>query len=440
MNGQPPGSLLFLSQRLGSNSWAQRPDIIDAWRRRNLLDVMPHTLEFAPNLACNADCPDCPFRHSRLEICHGREKRGMLSLTDDRSAASPQSARRVLEAAAEAGVRGVLWTGGGEPTIWGPLASMLRYSSSLGMVNSLYTNGVQVGLFPHMAKQLLDVRNRMVFIRVSINAVSPSIIRRHWGVRDPEDIFPQFDGLHALLKARAGFLPHYWTEVEWIPAIQISTIIDRRNIEDLMGICHKIAEIYASHRETLSSEDILVVRPLTNHRTGIYSTHDHDEWVISQILEVCGQHGAGRKVLADAGVTLHLGFGLDQVESGRFNSYGEALCSEYDSRDLCWANGVFLTVGADARVHFCTEHNCDPAWAVGNLLTHSVREIYHSDQRKEILARVHGERMGPTVLEPNTRMSRLNRVAKAVQCNVLTEADIASIQKESSRTPPLLLS
>ena len=87
--------------------------------------------------------------------------------------ATSETAKHILEAASAAGVRGVLWTGGGEPLIWQPLSDMLRFSAKLSMVNAIYTNGVQLGLFPTLAESLLAPATMMVFIRVSINAASP---------------------------------------------------------------------------------------------------------------------------------------------------------------------------------------------------------------------------------------------------------------------------
>ncbi len=437
-----PSCLPYYSPRLGSGTWAQRPENIDAWRRGRLLDVQPMTLEFAPIVACNLNCPGCPsaYAHARRAADGVRVPRGQYARLDDRSAAKPATAKCVLDRSVEAGVRGIIWTGGGEPTIYEFLAEMLRYGAQLGMVNCLYTNGVQLGLYPALATDLLAVGTSVVFVRVSINAVSPKAVRRHWGVRDPEDVTPQLRGLDELFRARTQLLPQFQLEHHPIPSIQVSTIIDEKNVDDLLPICQTVAQIVGKHSDCSGDEDVMIVRPLTNHRTGLYSIDDHEDSVIAHILEVCGRQGPGRRLVTEAGMQLFLGFGLDRVESGEAQSYAEVLGREYATRDYCWANGLFLTVGPDASVHLCTEHNCDPNWAVGNLKTQSVTGVYKGERRRQLLDIVHGVRMGPSAIEPNTRASRLDRIAKAIQSGVLTDTQIEAIRNASLNDPPLLLS
>jgi hypothetical protein len=62
---------------------------------------------------------------------------------------------------------------------------MLKYSADRGLLNCLYTNGFRLGYEPELANLLLAPVSGMVFIRMSINAVSPAAVRNHWGL-DPK--------------------------------------------------------------------------------------------------------------------------------------------------------------------------------------------------------------------------------------------------------------
>src|SRR5689334_13458367 len=110
----------YWSPRGGSNAWALRDDVIDAWLRRDQANVPPMTMEWAPILACDADCPLCPYRRSRRNLPIGTVRDGDAA-SDDAHSATLETARRILEAAWRAGVRGVLFTGGGEPLVWAHL-------------------------------------------------------------------------------------------------------------------------------------------------------------------------------------------------------------------------------------------------------------------------------------------------------------------------------
>ncbi|MEZ5044089.1 MAG: radical SAM protein [Saprospiraceae bacterium] len=438
INRQKKGS--FVSIRKGSNYWAQHARNIEAWKNGALCEVMPLTLEYAPILACDMNCPGCPFARSRRSNCNGRIPKQEYASMDDVSSSTRETAMKVLEESALAGVKAVLWTGGGEPLIWPILPDMIEYSASLGMVNALYTNGVMLGRNPEISKKLLSPSMKMMFIRVSINAISPMTIRRHWGVKDPEDVYPQLDGLKSLLKARKKVAEKIKEVGGHVPNIQISTIIDKVNLSDLFPICETVSGILKEYTNSMEEGDSMVVRPITNHRANIYSTNDHEDYVIDEIINICGTKGQGNKIMNESGMPVYLGFGLNLIESGAYQSYSELLRAEYQSRDFAWANGLFLTVGPDSSVHLCTEKNCDPKWAFGKLTEKSVYELYNGQERKKILEMVHKYKLGPEVMEPNTRSTRLDKIARAIHNGSLTDSEIKYIRQLSELDPPLLLS
>ena len=189
---------LYLSSRHGSNAWAQRKDVIAAWKRGAQHLVPPMTAEYAPIISCNADCYGCPCRKSRLKISDRVYQSAARAPEDDIHASKRETAMRILEAARQGGVGGFFWTGGGEPTVWAPLIDMLAYSANLGMLNALYTNGFALGSDPGYAEALLEPSSGLVFVRVSINTVSPAITKFHWGV-NAESVRPQLTGLQRLL-------------------------------------------------------------------------------------------------------------------------------------------------------------------------------------------------------------------------------------------------
>ena len=426
----------FLSLRHGSNAWAQRQDVIDAWKRGAQEDVPPMIAEYAPEISCNADCYGCPYRRSRRSIGDIVHPAGAVAIEDNLHSSTRSTAVRVLEEAHKGGVRGFLWTGGGEPTIWSPLLDMLAYGTQLGMVNALYTNGFVLGRDPDYADRLLNPNSGLVFVRVSINAVSPAVVKTHWGIA-PEEVRPQLRGLAQLLEAR-NRLSHSLTQQQ-LPSIQVSTIIDRNNADDLLGICQTVASIFKDHRRVSGVEDRFIVRPMTFHGRPLYSAHDHAEQVIQHIIDVCGANGPGRQALCEAGVDTFMGFGLPQVETGAVSSFSALVQDTYAERDISLAAGLFLIVGPGGDVHLSTEHNCDAKWSMGNLVKQSVSEIYGGDARRRLLALANSHRWGPDVAQPTSRTARLDRVAKAVRDGLLTGQDIECIRQVSLNSHPLLL-
>lgn len=429
--------LQFISPRAGSNIWAQRADLVEAWRRQSFESVMPLTVEYAPILDCNADCPLCPYARSRRQAKLSVVSNFKFPKANDHTVATKKIAKRVVAASFDAGVTGILWTGGGEPLIWEPLLDMLRYSGDRGIVNGIYSNGFMLGHNEQLAEQLLDPANRLIFVRISINAVKLRTIRLHWGV-EPEEVLPQLLGLDRLFRARERLLPLYRQLGQNPPFIEISTILNKSNVDDLTGICEAVGQIAKAHK-FIHKEDIMVVRPLTIHGRRQYSTQDHRDSVIKNILAIGGQQGPGRRIVENAGLKFRLGFGLELVDSGEAKSFSEVVAHEYSQRDCSWANGVFLTVGPDGQAYLSTEHNCDPDWAIGDLKTQSVSEIYSGKQRRKVVERVKRYRWGPEVCQATSRTARLDRIAKAIMSGELSDNEITRIREHSLNEPALLL-
>lgn len=320
----------FLSPRGGSNSWAQCQNNIDAWKRRSFEDVMPLTLEYAPVLDCNAGCPMCSYGSARHDAKTNRWNWNQYAEPNDKTVATRETAMRVLEASSEAGVRGVLWTGGGEPTLFQPLVELCQYSKRLKMANALYTNGFALGNRPELVTQLMSPDNGLVFIRISVNALSPTAVAKSWGIKDPTDVRLQLRGIEALLTTREEALSRFRAEGIEPPSIQISTMVDSQNIQDLSNICETIAGLYRSSRKTPMTEDVMIVRPIVIERPTGYSAEDHPPEIIHKIISVCGQGGLGRLVLSAAGIPLFMGFGLNLIESEDVATYSELIRQEYE--------------------------------------------------------------------------------------------------------------
>ena len=210
----------FLSSRSGANSWATSNDNINSWRRGALEAIRPLTLEFFPTIICNARCPHCSFHEQQVDQCGDIVQWTQLAIPDDRTACTLATGKRLLSECKKAGVRGVVYTGGGEPTTNPFLLDFLRYSKSMGMDNGLYTNGFLLGLSVadksppklggNLVNSLLAPDAGLVFLRLSINTANGPTAQRHWGLRNGSEVVEsQFRALDRLLRAREQLLPEY---------------------------------------------------------------------------------------------------------------------------------------------------------------------------------------------------------------------------------------
>lgn len=429
----------YLTPRGGGNSWSLRPALIDAWRRRDFYSVPPLCAEFAPILECNANCPGCPYRRSRQANKLGIMLPGLFPTPNDVTCTHWETAKLIIERTVESGAEGILYTGGGEPTIWEHLPDALRHGTGLGLVHGLYTNGFQFGIDPQYAGTLLAPENGLVFIRVSVNAATRDGVRKHWGV-DMKEQELQWAGLRNLFAARKALATSWIQANRPIPSIQISSVFDKNNIADIENVCEAIAVIATEFASLRAAEDVMVVRPSTIYGRSEYSTHDHDEErVIQAIINAYGRRGSGRDLIERAGYRLFMGFGLDRIERKEAATYRALVEEEYAQRDVAWSSGCFLTIGPGGTVHLSTSHNCDPRWALGDLKKQSVAEIYRSEQRRAIIDNANSLRWGPSVEQPTARTNRLDRIARAIQNGSLRDEDIAHIASHALHDHRLLL-
>jgi hypothetical protein len=210
-------------------------------------------------------------------------------------------------------------------------------------------------------------------------------------------------------------------------------------VTDLELICRRVGEVFARHPGLRGDEDIMVVRPLVDHRRAEYALDDHGATVVEQVLRVSGRGGIGRKHLEGAQVPLFLGFGLDLLDDGAFATYANVIREQYDVRTTSLTHGLFLTVDSTAQVYPCTEVNCQSEWAIGNLLDESVEEIYRGHRRRAILEAADACRWEPTMFQPFPRFARLDRIAHALAVGALTDADIKAIERHARSSHRLLL-
>lgn len=121
-------------------------------------EVPPVTLDLWPSLTCNAMCPLCQYRVSgaREEV----DQTGRLALM------SVALANRIFAGATSAGVRSVILTGGGEPTLNPDLILIARSAVEHGLKWSLNTNAFTID--ERLALGLL--REGPEYIKISVDA------------------------------------------------------------------------------------------------------------------------------------------------------------------------------------------------------------------------------------------------------------------------------
>lgn len=113
-------------------------DRLAAWRQG--ARPAPVTLEWDLTSRCSRGCDGCHFAYT-----HSRGPLARRRAVDVGDEADPAMVVRALGEAAAAGVRGVIWTGGGEPTLHPAFDTITAAAAEAGLAQGLYTHGGHIG-------------------------------------------------------------------------------------------------------------------------------------------------------------------------------------------------------------------------------------------------------------------------------------------------------
>lgn len=181
------------------------------------LDIVPVTVQFWPSLSCDVRCPTCPYRLT--------DARDIADADDDLHLMSMEKFRHLIVSMAQAGVKSVFLTGGGEPLLHPNLAMMAEEARAAGLAWGIFTNGIT--LTPAIAERLF--RAQPGFFRVSLDAGNPSLYSK---------VYATGPGTFELVKSNviaagkvAATLGYNWFGVGFavMPNVSLADITDMRD-------------------------------------------------------------------------------------------------------------------------------------------------------------------------------------------------------------------
>lgn len=151
-------------------------DRLAAWKAGE--KPAPVTVEWDLSNVCSLGCQFCHFAHTHVKGPWAVRDRAMpADFESGGTLADLTVVRRGLEEMAAAGVRGIIWSGGGEPTLHPQWQEIVAYAHGLGLEQGLYTLG---GHFtPDSAAHLA---NHLTWVVVSLDACDPASYAEEKGV------------------------------------------------------------------------------------------------------------------------------------------------------------------------------------------------------------------------------------------------------------------
>lgn len=159
----------------------------------------PVTIEWDLSNRCVLGCQDCHFAYTHTRgPWAGRDRPLPMARDAGGDIADTALVKQVLVDAWLAGVKSIVWTGGGEPTTHPDWPDIVAEAADIGYAQGMYTLG---GLLTETTGEHLAARADWVV--VSLDAISPDAYAREKGV-SPTRYFAALNGIRALVDYKAA--------------------------------------------------------------------------------------------------------------------------------------------------------------------------------------------------------------------------------------------
>lgn len=394
-------------------NWVYHAAVVDLVLAGNYDAILPYTAEFVGTLNCLYRCAlPCSYVAVKVALgIWGAERRGdpAVEMQDI------QLARDLIARLCDAGVKSLIFTGGGEPFSWPWLEESVECAVEHGLDTAVYTNGGPEATRPRVDR-LIAVSPKLV--RVSLNCGSDEVYRRFHRAND-SGAFTHVLGTIAQLAAGSVRNPRM--------VVGVSVAFNRQNSgNELVESAQRVVDIVQKEGGGIS---FMSYRPAFNFNSSKQLQTEFLERQFALIEERV------RPNLESAGVKC----------SNVRERYEHLIAvnnhvSVERPYHTCRASGLYGELGQNGELHLCCDRNCDPKWSIGDLKEFSVEEIWNSEQRKQVLAEVNrtGTRDCPAGCKPHATNIQFEAVEKFRREGQLYKVEVWIEEMRKTKPPPMV--
>jgi MoaA/NifB/PqqE/SkfB family radical SAM enzyme len=309
-------------RQFSSDKILKHLDRVNEWLEGN--NPSPITVELDMTNVCNHRCPECVVNYFRVN------DKGFLSLA---------LARRIILELAKNGIRGLIFTGGGEPLCNAHTLEIVKLAKSKCLDIGFITNG---SLLDNKAIKIL--LNNCTWIRISLDAGSREIFALTHGINGNEfdKIINNIDVLVRMKKKMKssctiglGFLTSSHTKQDMLKA----TLLAKR-----LGV------------------DYLQFRPMQIHNGGKFEYHWTD--VQDEISRCLKYSNNGFNVL----YSQHK---YEMAHDAQFGRYYKK----------CYGHQFATVIAASGKMYICCHTRGYDKYCMGDLKKKSFKKIWNSKER-----------------------------------------------------------
>ncbi|MCX5704078.1 MAG: radical SAM protein, partial [Candidatus Omnitrophica bacterium] len=243
-------------QEYAHDKWIYHPQAIGPLLEGRFEDIIPVTAEFVPSLICNYHCSTCTYGKpkngfsgdykrglrqfeggsEKLQDVLGRVEKAQMAFASGKPKCEMMSFETMvllIDRLQEAGIKAVIFTGGGEPLTNKHTIACMRYAKEKGLKVALYTNGSLLDI--HKIKEIMDIEP--TFIRISLDAGTQEIFNLTHGLPLDSKILQRvLDNLTAFATEK--------TKRQSSVNIGVGVIINPLNTKDIDAIARVVRSAY----------------------------------------------------------------------------------------------------------------------------------------------------------------------------------------------------
>lgn len=319
----------FDVRQFSSDKILKHLDRVNEWLRGG--NPAPITVELDMTNICNHRCPECVVNYFRIA---------------DNSSLSLKLAKSIIRQLAKTRIRGLIFTGGGEPLCNPHTLEVVELAKTKGLDLGFITNGSLIN--EESAKIILK---NCTWIRISLDAASPEIFKLTHGL-DGNAFYNVIDRIELLVKIKHKIKSNCTIGIGFLTSdVSVSDIVKATALTKKLGV------------------DYLQFRPMQIHRGGRFEYHWTD--VEEKILECLEYSDNGFQVL----------YSKHKYEMAKDKQFGR-----YYQR--CYGQQFATVISASAKMYICCHARGYEKYCIGDLTKKSFREIWNSKKRKEVVNKI----------------------------------------------------
>jgi MoaA/NifB/PqqE/SkfB family radical SAM enzyme len=305
-------------------------DRVNAWLAGK--NPPPVTVELDMTNVCNHRCPECVVGYFRIA---------------DNSFLPESLGRKIILQLAKSKIRGLIFTGGGEPLCNPYTVKMVELARSKGLDVGFITNGSLLN--GNSARRLLK---NCTWVRFSLDAASPAVFRFSHGMNSSE-FYNVLDKITLLAKMKRRIQSRCTIGIGFLTC------------DSTKGDMVKAAKLAKEMKV-----DYLQFRPMQIHRGGKFDYHWTD---VQDNIRRCLKLSDKRFQI------LYSKHKYDMAKEPCFGRYYRK----------CYGQQFATVISASGKMYVCCHLRGYEKYCIGDLRRNSFKEIWNSPRRKKVYERIY---------------------------------------------------